>query len=77
MQLNWTLSFCIQFQRVPNRIEATRKAVLRAVELFLLGVILQGSMHYLTFSREVKFYNVFLYVIWNTPFWIQVATFME
>ena len=34
----------VDVQRVTNKAEATWKAVLRAVKLFLLGVLLQGNM---------------------------------
>ncbi|CAK7329468.1 unnamed protein product [Dovyalis caffra] len=37
------VSLALVYKKVPNRIEATWKAVLRAVKLFLLGVILQGG----------------------------------
>jgi hypothetical protein len=31
---------------VPDRVEATRKAVLRALKLFCLGLVLQGNFGY-------------------------------
>ncbi|KAF9684506.1 hypothetical protein SADUNF_Sadunf04G0125200 [Salix dunnii] len=52
------VSLALVYKRVPNRIEATRKAVLRAVELFLLGVILQGGYFHginsLTYGVDMK-----------------------
>ncbi|KAI5592442.1 hypothetical protein BDE02_04G151400 [Populus trichocarpa] len=52
------VSLALVYKRVPNRIEATRKAVLRAVELFLLGVILQGGyfhgINFLTYGVDMK-----------------------
>ncbi|KAJ6368852.1 hypothetical protein OIU78_001262 [Salix suchowensis] len=52
------VSLALVYKRVPNRIEATRKAVLRAAELFLLGVILQGGylhgINSLTYGVDMK-----------------------
>jgi len=31
-------------QRVPDKLEATKKAVLRALKLFCLGLVLQGIL---------------------------------
>uniref|UniRef100_A0A6N2L4Y0 Heparan-alpha-glucosaminide N-acetyltransferase catalytic domain-containing protein n=1 Tax=Salix viminalis TaxID=40686 RepID=A0A6N2L4Y0_SALVM len=49
---------CIRFQKVPNRIEATWKAVLRAIKLFLLGVVIQGGYFHginsLTYGVDMK-----------------------
>ncbi|EXC16567.1 hypothetical protein L484_008373 [Morus notabilis] len=37
------VSPALVYKKVPDRLEATRKAVLRALKLFFLGVILQGG----------------------------------
>ncbi|KAJ6386102.1 hypothetical protein OIU77_029130 [Salix suchowensis] len=37
------VSPALVYRKVPNRIEATWKAVLRAIKLFLLGVVIQGG----------------------------------
>ncbi|KAF5727809.1 heparan-alpha-glucosaminide N-acetyltransferase-like isoform X1 [Tripterygium wilfordii] len=37
------ISTALAFKKVPNKVDATSKTVLRAVKLFLLGVLLQGG----------------------------------
>jgi heparan-alpha-glucosaminide N-acetyltransferase len=44
-------------QRVPDKLEATKKAVLRALKLFCLGLVLQGGFFHgvrsLTFGVDI------------------------
>ncbi|CAM0146034.1 unnamed protein product [Urochloa decumbens] len=52
------VSLAFAFKRVPNRALATKKAMIRASKLFLLGLILQGgffhSIHDLTYGVDVR-----------------------
>ncbi|CAL4992817.1 unnamed protein product [Urochloa decumbens] len=52
------VSLAFAFKRVPNRALATKKAIVRASKLFLLGVILQGgffhSIHDLTYGVDIR-----------------------
>ncbi|KAG6653513.1 hypothetical protein I3843_05G074800 [Carya illinoinensis] len=52
------LSPALAYKKVPNRAEATWKAVLRAVKLFLLGVLLQGGylhgVNSLTYGVDIE-----------------------
>ncbi|KAJ6692912.1 hypothetical protein OIU79_014612 [Salix purpurea] len=52
------VSLAIVYKKVPNRIEATWKAVLRAIKLFLLGVVIQGGYFHginsLTYGVDMK-----------------------
>ncbi|XP_015893157.2 uncharacterized protein LOC107427291 isoform X2 [Ziziphus jujuba] len=52
------ISPALVYKKVPNRIEATWKAVLRAGKLFLLGVLLQGGYFHgvtsLTYGVDIK-----------------------
>ncbi|KAJ6716969.1 HEPARAN-ALPHA-GLUCOSAMINIDE N-ACETYLTRANSFERASE-LIKE ISOFORM X1 [Salix koriyanagi] len=52
------VSLALVYKKVPNRIEATWKAVLRAVKLFLLGVVIQGDYFHginsLTYGVDMK-----------------------
>ncbi|CAN6381441.1 unnamed protein product [Urochloa humidicola] len=52
------VSLAFAFKRVPNRAMATKKAVIRASKLFLLGLILQGgffhSIHDLTYGVDLR-----------------------
>jgi hypothetical protein len=41
-------------QRVPDKLDATKKAVLRALKLFCLGLVLQGTTRAATFFFSVK-----------------------
>ncbi|PWZ23646.1 Heparan-alpha-glucosaminide N-acetyltransferase [Zea mays] len=51
------VSLTLAYKRVPDRVEATRKAVLRALKLFCLGLVLQGGffhgVHSLTFGVDL------------------------
>ncbi|KAJ6409953.1 hypothetical protein OIU84_009444 [Salix udensis] len=52
------VSPALVYRKVPNRIEATWKAVLRAIKLFLLGVVIQGGYFHginsLTYGVDMK-----------------------
>ncbi|KAJ6310880.1 hypothetical protein OIU76_015572 [Salix suchowensis] len=52
------VSLALVYKKVPNRIEATWKAVLRAIKLFLLGVVIQGGYFHginsLTYGVDMK-----------------------
>ncbi|KAL6219215.1 hypothetical protein ACLB2K_012421 [Fragaria x ananassa] len=52
------VSLALVYKRVSNRVEATWKAVFRAVKLFLLGVLLQGGYFHgvasLTFGVDIE-----------------------
>ncbi|KAL6654138.1 hypothetical protein ACP70R_007603 [Stipagrostis hirtigluma subsp. patula] len=52
------VSLAFAYKRVPNRALATKKAVLRAAKLFLVGLILQGgffhSLHDLTYGVDIQ-----------------------
>ncbi|XP_051198105.1 uncharacterized protein [Lolium perenne] len=52
------LAYKVLLIRVPNRVLATKKAVLRAAKLFLLGLLLQGgffhSIHDLTYGVDIR-----------------------
>jgi len=39
-------------QRVPDKLEATKKAVLRALKLFCLGLVLQGILDLTTLIKR-------------------------
>ncbi|KAK8939029.1 hypothetical protein KSP39_PZI011372 [Platanthera zijinensis] len=51
------VSLGLTYKRVPNRISATRKALLRALKLFITGLLLQGGyfhgIHNLTFGVDL------------------------
>lgn len=51
------VSLGLTYKRVPNRVIATRKAVLRALKLFITGLLLQGGyfhgIHNLTFGVDL------------------------
>ncbi|XP_062198254.1 uncharacterized protein LOC133900971 isoform X2 [Phragmites australis] len=51
------VSLAFAYKRVPNKALATKKAVLRAAKLFLLGLFLQGgffhSLHDLTYGVDI------------------------
>jgi len=38
------VSLTLAYKRVPDKLEATKKAVLRALKLFCLGLVLQGIL---------------------------------
>jgi hypothetical protein len=44
-----TLLNLFNLQRVPDKLDATKKAVLRALKLFCLGLVLQGTTRAATF----------------------------
>ncbi|KAH8498089.1 hypothetical protein Peur_073314 [Populus x canadensis] len=52
------VSLALVYKKVPNRIEATWKAVLKAIKLFLLGVVIQGGYFHginsLTYGVDMK-----------------------
>lgn len=52
------VSLAFAYKRVPNRVLATKKAVLRAAKLFLLGLLLQGGffhgIHDLTYGVDIR-----------------------
>ncbi|KAJ6906421.1 heparan-alpha-glucosaminide N-acetyltransferase-like [Populus alba x Populus x berolinensis] len=52
------VSIALVYKKVPNRIEATWKAVLKAIKLFLLGVVIQGGYFHginsLTYGVDMK-----------------------
>ncbi|XP_072980488.1 uncharacterized protein [Typha angustifolia] len=52
------VSLALAYKRVPNRIAATKKATLRAVKLFVLGLVLQGGffhgIHNLTYGVDIS-----------------------
>ncbi|KAJ7978633.1 heparan-alpha-glucosaminide N-acetyltransferase-like [Quillaja saponaria] len=52
------VSLALVYKRVPNRTEATWKAILRAVKLFLLGILLQGGYFHgatsLTYGVDIE-----------------------
>ncbi|KAK1595145.1 hypothetical protein QYE76_017471 [Lolium multiflorum] len=52
------VSLALAYKSVPNRVLATKKAVLRAAKLFLLGLLLQGgffhSIHDLTYGVDIR-----------------------
>jgi len=52
------VSLAFAYKRVPDRALATKKAVIRASKLFLLGLVLQGgffhSIHDLTYGVDVR-----------------------
>ncbi|PAN42951.1 hypothetical protein PAHAL_8G201000 [Panicum hallii] len=59
------VSLAFAYKRVPDRALATKKAVIRASKLFLLGLVLQGgffhSIHDLTYGvdiRKIRFMGV-------------------
>ncbi|XP_039125014.1 heparan-alpha-glucosaminide N-acetyltransferase isoform X1 [Dioscorea cayenensis subsp. rotundata] len=49
----------LAYKRVPNRVVATRKAILRALKLCLLGLVLQGGyfhgIHNLTYGVDIAY----------------------
>ncbi|XP_039789820.1 heparan-alpha-glucosaminide N-acetyltransferase-like isoform X1 [Panicum virgatum] len=51
------VSLTLAYKRVPDKLEATKKAVLRALKLFCLGLVLQGGffhgVHSLTFGVDL------------------------
>ncbi|XP_050234521.1 uncharacterized protein LOC126682798 [Mercurialis annua] len=52
------VSLALVYKKVPNQVDATRKAVVRAVKLFLLGVFLQGGYFHginsLTYGVDIE-----------------------
>ncbi|CAN1264805.1 Heparan-alpha-glucosaminide N-acetyltransferase [Linum perenne] len=52
------VSIALVYKKPPNRVEATRKAVLKAVKLFLVGILLQGGffhgLHSLTYGVDIE-----------------------
>ncbi|XP_011045910.1 PREDICTED: heparan-alpha-glucosaminide N-acetyltransferase-like isoform X3 [Populus euphratica] len=52
------VSLALVYKKVPNRIEATWKAVIKAIKLFLLGVVIQGGYFHginsLTYGVDMK-----------------------
>ncbi|KAL5203619.1 hypothetical protein ABZP36_008490 [Zizania latifolia] len=52
------VSLAFAYKRVPNKVLATKKAILRAVKLFLVGLMLQGgffhSLHDLTYGVDIR-----------------------
>lgn len=51
------VSLTLAYKRVPDKLEATKKAVLRALKLFCLGLVLQGGVFHgvrsLTFGVDI------------------------
>jgi heparan-alpha-glucosaminide N-acetyltransferase len=51
------VSLTLAYKRVPDKLEATKKAVLRALKLYCLGLVLQGGffhgVHSLTFGVDL------------------------
>ncbi|XP_062223205.1 uncharacterized protein LOC133922062 isoform X2 [Phragmites australis] len=51
------VSLTLSYKRVPDKLKATKKAVLRALKLFFLGLVLQGGffhgVHSLTFGVDI------------------------
>uniref|UniRef100_A0A0E0G7K4 Heparan-alpha-glucosaminide N-acetyltransferase catalytic domain-containing protein n=1 Tax=Oryza nivara TaxID=4536 RepID=A0A0E0G7K4_ORYNI len=51
------ISLTLAYKRVPDKLEATKKAVLRALKLFCLGLVLQGGFFHgvrsLTFGVDI------------------------
>lgn len=51
------VSLTLAYKRVPDKLEATKKAVLRALKLFCLGLVLQGGFFHgvrsLTFGVDI------------------------
>ncbi|KAL5215544.1 hypothetical protein ABZP36_006945 [Zizania latifolia] len=52
------VALALAYKRVPDRLEATRKAILRALKLFCVGLVLQGGffhgVHSLTFGIDIQ-----------------------
>uniref|UniRef100_A0A0D9XSS8 Heparan-alpha-glucosaminide N-acetyltransferase catalytic domain-containing protein n=1 Tax=Leersia perrieri TaxID=77586 RepID=A0A0D9XSS8_9ORYZ len=52
------VSLAFAYRKVPNKVLATKKAVLRAAKLFLVGLILQGGyfhgLHDLTYGVDIR-----------------------
>lgn len=52
------VSVALVYQRVSNRVEATRKAIVRAMKLYFLGLLLQGGYFHgatsLTFGVDIE-----------------------
>ncbi|CAI0379858.1 unnamed protein product [Linum tenue] len=52
------VSVGLVFKKVPNRVDATKKVLLRTIKLFVLGVLLQGGYfhgsHDLTYGVNVR-----------------------
>ncbi|KAJ1270833.1 hypothetical protein BS78_06G081500 [Paspalum vaginatum] len=52
------VALALAYKRVPNKVDATRKAVLRALKLFCLGLVLQGGFFHgvrsLTFGVDLQ-----------------------
>ncbi|CAN1751813.1 Heparan-alpha-glucosaminide N-acetyltransferase [Linum perenne] len=52
------VSIALVYKKPPNRAEATRKAVLKAAKLFLVGILLQGGffhgLHSLTYGVDIE-----------------------
>ncbi|KAF9621437.1 hypothetical protein IFM89_021476 [Coptis chinensis] len=52
------LSLALVYKNVENKVEATRKAVVRAIQLFVLGIVLQGGyfhgLNSLTFGVDIE-----------------------
>uniref|UniRef100_A0A0E0DDM5 Heparan-alpha-glucosaminide N-acetyltransferase catalytic domain-containing protein n=1 Tax=Oryza meridionalis TaxID=40149 RepID=A0A0E0DDM5_9ORYZ len=52
------VALALAYKRVPNKLEATRKAILRALKLFCVGLVLQGGFFHgvrsLTFGIDME-----------------------
>ncbi|KAL4576921.1 hypothetical protein LXL04_013022 [Taraxacum kok-saghyz] len=75
------VSLAIVYKKIPNRYEATWKAIVKAAKLFLLGVFLQGGYLHgitsLTYGVDIEKIRLFGHPAAVCEIWVPCQTFKK